>query len=151
MGCQESSEGWGESWRKQERCESGLGQGSAAVRPGAGPQGPWCPWLSRSIPWAVPFTRGWCRRTALWGRKRGTSQASCRPASGVRRGTHNVGADGAEGCCAAGEQVAAVEWQEDFDVVLTVPLGRGRKMSGPSWPPGGTPESSPPNPRPVLG
>lgn len=34
----------------------------------------------------------------------------------------NVGADGAEGCCAAGEQVAAVEWQEDFDVVLTVPL-----------------------------
>lgn len=41
-----------------------------------------------------------------------------------RRGTHNVGAHGAEGPSAAGKQVAAVEWQEDLDVVLTVTLGK---------------------------
>ena len=55
-------------------------------------------------------------------------QAVPRPAAGepgVRRGTHNVGAHGAEGRGATGEQVAAVEWQEDLDVVLTVPLEEG--------------------------
>lgn len=40
-------------------------------------------------------------------------------------GTHNVGARGAEGLGAAGDQVAAVERQEDLDVVLTVPLEGG--------------------------
>ena len=51
------------------------------------------------------------------------SGAAPRPA-GQRKGTHDVGAQGAEGPCAAGEQVAAVEWQEDLDVVLTVTLGK---------------------------
>lgn len=39
-------------------------------------------------------------------------------------GTHDVGAERAEGAGAAGEQMAAVEWQEDLDVVLTVALGK---------------------------
>lgn len=39
--------------------------------------------------------------------------------------------------------MAAVEWQEDLDVVLTVPLeGRRRGMSGLAQPPGGTNDSS---------
>lgn len=37
-------------------------------------------------------------------------------------GTHDVGTQGAEGRGATGQQVAAVEWQEDLDVVLTVSL-----------------------------
>lgn len=41
-----------------------------------------------------------------------------------RRGTHDVGAQRAEGAGAAGEQVGAVERLEDLDVVLTVALGK---------------------------
>lgn len=36
--------------------------------------------------------------------------------------TYNVGTHGAESGRATGEQVAAVEWQEDLDVVLAVTL-----------------------------
>lgn len=41
-----------------------------------------------------------------------------------RRGTHHVGAQRAEGPSATDVQVAAVERQEDLDVVLTVTLGK---------------------------
>lgn len=40
--------------------------------------------------------------------------------------THNVSTQGAEGSSATGEQVAAVEWQKDLDVVLTVTLWERR-------------------------
>lgn len=56
-------------------------------------------------------------------RETGGSQASHKRAR-AERGTHDVGAQGAEGRCAAGEQVGAVQRQEDLDVVLTVALGK---------------------------
>lgn len=48
------------------------------------------------------------------------------PSPRVEEETHNVSTQGAEGSRATGEQVAAVEWQEDLDVVLTVTLWRRR-------------------------
>lgn len=41
-----------------------------------------------------------------------------------RKGTHHVGAQGAEGPSATDIQVGTVERQEDLDVVLTVTLGK---------------------------
>jgi hypothetical protein len=63
---------------------------------------------------------------------------------GRRKSTHNVGTQGAEGRCATGEQVAAVEWQEDLDVVLTVTLGKGGRGCQIQTIHQGTPLSSPP-------
>lgn len=57
--------------------------------------------------------------------ERGLLPGPARGRPGVQRGTHNVGARGAEGLRAAGDEVAAVEWQEDLDIVLTVPLEEG--------------------------
>lgn len=43
-------------------------------------------------------------------------------AARLQERTHNVSTQGAEGCGATGEQMAAVEGQKDLDVVLTVTL-----------------------------
>lgn len=74
--------------------------------------------------WDLPLARGRCWRAALWGRKRGDSGPAGGGVGWGGTATHDVGAERAEGAGAAGEQVAAVEWQEDLDVVLTIALGK---------------------------
>lgn len=66
-------------------------------------------------------------------------------ASRGRRDTHDVGAQGAEGPSAAGEQVAAVEWQEDLYVVLTVTLEEGGGCHAPASHQGAPPRPPPPD------
>lgn len=59
-------------------------------------------------------------------RGQGADAGQCPGRRRARGGsTHYVGAQGAEGRGATGEQVAAVEWQQDLDVVLAVTLGEG--------------------------
>lgn len=135
----ERSESRGKNWRKQEGVTVGqpaflcLGnptpcrplQGNLAIRAGAGASGLSGPTAVKKPPPGPCPLAGVSARDQLPGAQR---QAVPRPAAGepgVRRGTHNVGAHGAEGRGATGEQVAAVEWQEDLDVVLTVPLEEG--------------------------
>lgn len=69
----------------------------------------------------------------------------------VEGGTHNVGAQGAEGCCAAGEQVAAVERQKDLDVVLTVSLWGRRECQAHICRQGALQRPPPQTPGPGLG
>lgn len=64
----------------------------------------------------------------------------------MQKGTHNVGARRAEGLRATGDQVAAVEWQENLDVVLTVPLEEGGGCKAQTGHQGGP--LSPPEPDP---
>ena len=100
----------------RETRPSGLGQGPGALRalglPEASHQGP-------------ALHRGSVIQTSCLEAERGLLPGPARGRPGVQRGTHNVGACGAEGLRAAGDEVAAVEWQEDLDVVLTVPLEEG--------------------------
>lgn len=79
-------------------------------------QGPFSPLLPRSLAGPWPGLQGLALDNSSLGQKEGPFPA--------RRGTHHVGAQGAEGPSATDVQVAAVERQEDLDVVLTVTLGK---------------------------
>ena len=122
----------------RETRPSGLGQGPGALRalglPEASHQGP-------------ALHRGSVIQTSCLEAERGLLPGPARGRPGVQRGTHNVGACGAEGLRAAGDEVAAVEWQEDLDVVLTVPLEEGGGCKAQTGHQGAPLDPPPPDPR----
>ena len=122
-------------------------QGNPPIRAGQGPQALRALDLPEASHQGPALHQGSVLQTNSLGAERGLLPGPAGGRPGVQKGTHNVGAGRAEGLRAAGDQVAAVEWQENLDVVLTVPLEEGGGCKAQTGHQGG-PLSTPPQPDP---